>query len=268
VGVGDLESPSWPADVGPSATVLTDELTPHVARLLSEARPRRVWYLSSGRTDHSAIEPGWRRLCLVPSALHSAEDDAARPLTIHVPVNPLARRHHHHGFGFTEYILVLAGARNENQVSVPPAAAWLTAALPAQHVIVVERATASAWKGRALRGRVPVDTRMDLLRLLAHAAVCVDLSPGSYIARECVEALRLGTPIVAPAASETAAAHAAAGGGAVFADPGELLDAVERLGHGSQSDSAKEAGQRYADTWYGDPTRSVAQLETLLQAGS
>ncbi len=147
---------------------------------------------------------------------------------VHVPVNRMAERDRHHGFGFTDYLLVL-GDRTGEQAEPPPAAAWLSGAFPDADVVVLEDAVASAWKGRALRGRVSVDTRMDLWRLLAHANVCVDLAPGGLIARACVEAMRFGTPIIVPAGSGPAVTHAVATGSAAFGDEAELLEGVGAL---------------------------------------
>ena len=161
---------------------------------------------------------------------------------MHVPVNPLAELHRHHGFGFTGYQLVLSD-RPGTPDDPPPAVAWLSAAFPAAEIVLIDDAVASAWKGRALRGTVHVDTRMDLWRLLAHAAVCIDLAPGASIARECIEALRFGTPIIVPDDSGPAALHAQAGGGATFGDPGELIDAVATLQDGANRSAASEAGR-------------------------
>ena len=149
----------------------------------------------------------------------------------------------------------------------PPAAAWLSSAFHDAEIVVIEDAVASAWKGRALRGKVTVDTRMDLWRLLAHANVCVDLAPGAHIARECVEALRFGTPIVVPADSGPAAVHARAGG-ATFSDE---TACSRRLPSSSASASGRplRRAQAYADARYGDPTALVGRLEALLrQPGS
>ena len=49
------------------------------------------------------------------------------PIGVHVPVNRLAEQHRHHGFGFTDYLLVLSDRTGE-QAEPPPAAAWLSAA--------------------------------------------------------------------------------------------------------------------------------------------
>ncbi len=143
-------------------------------------------------------------------------------------MNRLAEQHRHHGFGFTGYLLVLSDRTGAHE-GPPPAAAWLSSAFNDADVVVVEDAVASGWKGRALRGKVSVDTRMDLWRLLAHANVCIDLAPGSHIARECIEALRFGTPIIVPQDSGPGALHAAGAGGATFRDESELLAAVDHL---------------------------------------
>ena len=170
----------------PDGAVIVDELTPEIASLLRNAsvRPPPVWFLAAAG---GAPDPRWHPLPV-------AGDGS---VGVYVPVNPMAERHRHHGFGFTGYHLVLSG-RAAAEDEPPAEVAWLSAAFPDEHVVLVEQAAASAWRARALRGRVSVDTRMDLWRLLAHAAVCVDLGPGGLVARECIEALRLGTPVVAP----------------------------------------------------------------------
>ena len=165
-------------------------------------------------------QPTWRPLPLV---------GGPDPVGVHVPVNRLAEQYRHHGFGFTDYPLVLSDRTGAEREEPPPAAAWISAAFIEADVVVVEDAVAWAWKGRALRGKVSVDTRMDLWRLLAHANVCIDLAPGPYIARECIEALRFGTPIIVPDRPGPGAVHARASGGATFRDASELLEAAASL---------------------------------------
>lgn len=196
--VGDHRRPG----LASGDAVLVDELTVKVAALLAEDRPRTVFFLSAPADE--PVTPEWRRLHVV----HSGESDASPWVNVHVPVNRLAQAHRHHGFGFTDYQLILSD--HSGSPDGPPfAVAWLTAAFPAAEIVLVEEGVASAWKGRALRGRVSVDTRMDLWRLIAHAAVCVDLAPGPHLARECIEALRFGTPIIVPESSGPAVTHAA-----------------------------------------------------------
>ena len=179
-------------------------------------------------------------------------DDPSCSVNVHVPVNPLARLHRHHGFGFTGYQLVLSDGSGSPE-EPPPAAAWLSSAFSDAEIVVIEEAAASAWKGRSLRGTVTVDTRMDLWRLMAHANVCVDLAPGPHVARECVEALRFGTPIIVPEHSGAAEVHAREGGGSTFGDPGELLAAAEGMRLEANRSAASSAGRHYADSRFGDP---------------
>jgi hypothetical protein len=244
----------WPAECPPDGAVIVDELTPEIASLLRNAsvRPPSVWFLAAAG---GAPDPGWHPLPV-------AGDES---VGVYVPVNPMAERHRHHGFGFTGYHLVLSG-RTAAQDEPPPEVAWLSAAFPDEHVVLVEQAVASAWRARALRGRVSVDTRMDLWRMLAHAAVCVDLGPGDLVARECIEALRLGTPVVAPAGGTPVAALADAGAAATYGDAGELVDAVGALRDAPTRQAASERGRRHADAQHGDPTRSVERLRQLLGA--
>jgi hypothetical protein len=260
-GMGDGNDLSWPGRLDPVGTVVVDQMTPEVATLLSTVGPRAVLSLSA-LTAAGLHAPSWRQLQLVPTR----DGDASLTVTVHVPVNPLAALHRHHGFGFTNYLIVLSDRSGESE-DPPPAVAWLSAAFPEADIILVEDAVASAWRGRALRGKVHVDTRIDLWRLVAHAAVCIDLAPGPYIARECIESLRFGTPIIVPEDSGAAATHAHAGGGSTFGDPAELIAAADRLQGGDNRSAAAEKGQRYADARYGDASALVERVRVLLSDG-
>ncbi len=248
-----------PGAVAADCTVIVDELTAAIAEQLTRIGPRRVLAISGGI---EGFGPAWRPLHLVPV------DDvhASSTVSVHVPVNPLAGLHRHHGFGFTGYQLVLSDGSGAKD-GPPPAVAWLSGAFHETDVVVVQDAVASAWRGRALRGRVGVDTRMDLWRLVAHAEVCIDLGPGAYLARECVEALRFGTPIVVPESSGPAAVHAHAGGGSTFGDPGELIGAAEKMRSEANRAAASTAGRRYADSRFGDPGALVTRMRELLGPG-
>jgi len=258
-GLGEAGDLRWPVEISGDHTVVVDDLTPEVAALLSRVEPRAVFYLTAGSSD--GHPPSWQRLHLVDTESGSAQPS----VNVHIPVNPLAELHRHHGFGFTGYQLVLSdrlGCGNEE--GAPPAVAWLSSAFHDAHVLVVEDAVASAWRGRALRGRVTVDTRMDLWRLLAHANVCIDLGPDPYIARECIEALRFGTPIIVPEHSGPAVVHAREGGGSTFGDPGDLLAAATEMRNEQKRSAASDAGRRYADQRFGDAGALVTRLRALL----
>lgn len=254
-GLGPTRAPAWPVGLPPDAAVIVDELTPELAAMAARNGAHSLLYLSA--TGGEASQPGWQRLELV---------GGTDPVGAHVPVNRLAEQSRHHGFGFTNYLLVLSDRSGEH-AAPPPAAAWLTAAVPEADVVVVEDAVASVWRGRALRGQVSVDTRTDLWRLLAHALVCIDLGPGPHIARECIEALLFGTPIVVPEGRGPAPVHARATGGATFRDAAELLRAVDTFQNMSHRATVATASREYAERQYGSPTALVDRVERLLGSG-
>jgi hypothetical protein len=253
-GMGEQGAYHWPDTIPPGCVVVVDELVPEVAANLAVVGPRPVFYLSSHAEGH---DPSWQKIPLF------GNDASRRFVKAYIPVNPLAQLHRHNGFGFTGYQLVLSGQTPSHE-DPPAAVAWLTAAFPESYVVVVENAVASAWKARTLRGSVSVDSRMDLWRLMAHASVCIDLAPGPDIARECVEALRFGTPIVVTKNSGAGAAHAEASGGATFADAGGLVEAVASLQVEVRRSRASDAGRKYAAANYGSPASFMDSLRELL----
>jgi hypothetical protein len=255
VGMGEDGSPSWPSDVADGGLVIADELTPELRGLLGRAGNDSGLYVS--RVHDESTDHPWRKASLVGGGGDGA-------IGLFVPVHPLAASHRHHGFGFTGYVLVLSD-RTGQHAGPPEAVHWLTSALHDRWIVVVESAVASAWKGRSLRGTTSVDTRMDLWRLVAHAAVCIDLAPGEFVARECVEALRLGTPIIVPEHADVAASHARAGGGTTFADWWELVEAVEKKSSEANRSSTVTQGKAYADTWFGEPAAFVDRLARELR---
>jgi hypothetical protein len=100
---------------------------------------------------------------------------------------------------------------------------------------------------------------------MAHASVCVDLAPGAFIARECVESLLFGTPIIVPGQAAAAAAHAQSGAGLMFDTMAELIDAVTRVGDPDRRRALSEAGLTYAQPLYGDPPAFVAKVAQALR---
>ncbi len=255
-GIGDETGFQWPPHLASDQTVLVDELTPAVERMLTHTDPKHVLWIAAPEGHDFP----WRQLNLVDAGPKSGGAN----VDLHIPVNRLAERHRHHGFGFTGYQLVLSDRVEPN--SEPPApAAWVTAAFTDLDVVVVEAATAWAWKGRSLRGSVAVDTRMDLWRLVAHASVCIDISPGPFIGRECIEALRFGTPILVPEDSGPAAVLAHRAGNATFSDAGELVSSVSRLQDPHGHADASSAGRAYAEHQFGDASKFIESMRSLLQ---
>ncbi|MDA8313447.1 MAG: hypothetical protein M0Z46_23090 [Actinomycetota bacterium] len=194
---------------------------------------------------------------------------ARRPGALHVGlyarVDPGARERRHHGLDrVPEYLLVLG-----DRVGVPTTPwpserlRWLLARFAREHVVVVEGGVARAWRSRSCVAEFGVHTRMDLWILMARAWGLVDLLPGEVYARECVESLRYGVPIVVPEGS-VAARLARAGGGVRFTSTAELLGAVATIADPLTRATLGAAGRRVADRWYGDPDGLVARLAGVL----
>lgn len=191
----------------------------------------------------------------------------SREVGLHIPVHRLAAARGHVGIGFDDYVLVLGdqGPGEAGDASLTPGAAWLAARFAGRHVLVVENAVATVWRARSLRGVVTVDTRTDLWRLLAHARLTVDLAPGPLVARECVESLHYGVPVVVPAGG-AGGRLAAGGGGLWFDDEAELLGCVEALDDQRVRDTLGEQGRALVAEWYGDAPRFVERVSAALAA--
>jgi hypothetical protein len=249
---------SWPETIPEDATIVVDELDRTSVALLDDFAPgHAVHAISGARAD----QPG-----VLPLRFTGPSDDAPDFIRLHVPINPIAATHRHNGLGFTGYLLVLTDRVGSPDFSPPTGlVAWLTARFPDSNVVVVEDATAAVWRGRVLRGVVPVYTRTDLWRLLAHARVTIDLAPGQIIARECIESLRFGTPIIVPARS-AAGAHAIAGGGMTFTGYPELLACVTHLYDEDVRVTMSEDGRHYADAQYGNQQVIVGSVTRALAA--
>jgi hypothetical protein len=259
------ELATWPEDHAP-ALALVDRVEGDVLRLVERFAPRApVVALTTGMAVPDGVDAAWR------VAAGPAEPDRPEgPLHevgLHVPINPLAAKRRHNGLGFTDYVLVLGdrGPAKADPEMPSRLAAWLVARFPRRHVVVVEDAVATVWRSRSLRGRVAIDTRTDLWRLMAHALVMVDLRPGPLVARECVESLRFGTPVVVPAGT-VAAEQAALGGGLWYRDVAELLVCVDAFGDSDLRDTLGAQGRLAANARYGDPARFVDRVRTALTA--
>lgn len=250
------EDATRPASVPAEATVIVDAVEAATASLVGLLAPDGPCF---------TVAPAGNVDGVIPLRFSGTTgDDRAEVIGVHVPVNPLAAHHRHNGLGFTGYLLILSDrAGHPPMQPTTEMAAWLTARFPRADVVVVEGGSAAVWRGRAVRGVVSVDTRTDFWRLLSHARLTIDLSPGEIIARECIESLRFGTPIVVPSTS-AARPHAEAGGGLSYAGFAELLDCVTELSDDSVHTRCAAAGRAYADSQYGDPAAFVTQVAARL----
>lgn len=108
-------------------------------------------------------------------------------------------------------------------------------------------------------------SRMNLWRLMAHAAVTLDVRPPGPIGRETIESFTFATPVVVPAGSVAAEHAAAANGGLWYATPGEMLDQV---GHLLDDDDLRlglgRSGQDWAALHHGDTEAFVGEALRLV----
>lgn len=108
-------------------------------------------------------------------------------------------------------------------------------------------------------------TRMNLWRLMARAAVTVDVRSQGPIGRETIESLLLGTPVVVPDSSAAAEHAAESNGGLWSANQGEMTDCIRKL----LEDDALRAqlgnnGEAWARRNHGDTDSFVAQTIRLV----
>jgi hypothetical protein len=258
-----IDNAAWPATFTPDV-VLLDRADSGAVALAERFVPLAITLaVDDGTPVPAAID----QVLSVAASPATGRQPAARSIGLHVPVHPLAAQRRHNGLGFTGYVLVLSdrGPTGKDHDAPTPQAAWLIAALPRHDVVVVEDGVASAWRSRSLRGRIVIDTRTDLWRLVAHALVTVDLGPGQLLARECVESLRYGIPVVVPAAT-AAAELAGQGGGLWYRDVAELVACVDAVNDRKLRDTLGDQGRRFTDDWYGDADRFVKRVGGVLDA--
>jgi hypothetical protein len=184
---------------------------------------------------------------------------------LYARIHPGARVRRHYGLrSIPEYLLVLGDRLGIPTGPWPSARVrWVLARFPRRHVVVVEGGTARVWRSRSCVAEFGVHTRTDLWILMARAIGVVDMLPGEVFARECVEALRYGTPIAVPAGS-AADGLARSGGGLRFSSTTELLACVDALIDPPTRHALSSTGKRLADRWYGDPQGLVARLAKVL----
>ncbi len=258
-GWPEPDAASWP-DL-PAPDVLLLDTADRGARALAESALAGTPVLALAASP-AAVRPG--EVAVVTGGEPADRAGPAVRFRPCVPVNPLAGRRPHNALGFTGYLLVLSDRPGTAQRGLTAAAGWLTARFPRRPVVVVEGGRASILRARALRGVVGIDSRTDLWRLMAHAQATVDLAPGPLIARECVESLRYGTPIVV-AAGTAGADHARAGGGLWYEGVAQLLGCVDLLDDPMVREILGNQGRQMADEVFGRPAASVEQVTGALE---
>lgn len=220
--------------------------------------------LMVGREPHAATTPAegagattYRSLVADLCPLGAAESRIGVPVAVGAsPTRWLGVR------TGSSYVLVLGGAPTSRHSP----AEILARRFPRHLIVQVDGGVATAWHlRRQRRHRAGVHTRADLQRLLAHASLTVDSQPGRVLARECVESLRYGVPVVVPAATP-AACLAEAGGGDSYRDDEDLVAAVGALLDPQLRREKGSAGRTLVDQWYGDPGAFIRRVAHALEA--
>jgi hypothetical protein len=162
------------------------------------------------------------------------------------------------------FILILVDAGDRDRFGLWPYADLVGLANPTIDVVVVSHDSTVCWRGGHRLVRQPIVTAEDLRHHVVRASVVVDLHPGRLVARRCIEALRLGTPVVVPAGSRARGICEHSEGGLAFRNAGELLSAVETVLDPQRGPGMGERGRAYADEHHGSPARFAEQLFSAL----
>jgi hypothetical protein len=171
--------------------------------------------------------------------------------------------------GDTGYVLVRTDAPTDD-ADAPQAdlARLLRLRFPDRPVGICHPDAFSVWHGGRLSTGWPIGRSSDLARLMAWAVMTVDLRPGVLFARECVESLLFGTPIVVPEAGR-AVEHARRGrGGLWFDGAAELVRCVEALLDPVTRAALSEQGKAYAQEEFASTERFVAGVTDACAAAA
>ncbi len=95
----------------------------------------------------------------------------------------------------------------------------------------------------------------------------VDLHPGRFVARRCIDAMRLGTPVIVPEQSRATELCQRGHGGLWFANAGQLLWSIEAMLESEVGPVLGEQGRRYCDAHHGSFDRFAEQLAAACGLG-
>ncbi len=194
---------------------------------------------------------------------------AQHRLSVALPVNGSATSAGVVGVSdFGRYVLVISGFDGADGATECPPHDYL------RHVfgdVAIAEVKPGRWRvtgrGRGVEMSWPA-TRMNLWRLMAHAAVTVDLRPPGPLGREAIESLRLGTPVVVPEPSAASELAAASNGGLWYRTLGEMADAVALLlGEPGLAERLGASGKAWADRLHGDTESFVRGVGELVFGG-
>ncbi len=209
-------------------------------------------------------------ICTVTAAEHLRVERAlgpcgpvpARRLPFALGVTRAALQHRLVGLGnFDDYVLLLTGfppgaPRGEYHIDHRSLRAELG-------VSAIAEVASEGWRvvGKSKSQRVLVaPSRVNLLRFMSHAHVVVDLRPAALFGRETLEAMLLGTPVVAAVGTPAAEHVVASGGGRLYRDWPGMVAAIGELMPSDAHDAAAAGALEWATREHGDQARFVGAV--------
>jgi hypothetical protein len=229
--------------------------------ILSSAALRPVLDQSNAVGVFSRLE-----LERVVARLPAGSSTVAQQLSIALPVNRFAAAAGMAGVSaFGKYVLVISAFDDDPATGRCPPHDYLRQVFGDVAIAEVRR---HGWVVTGPGKRFDITwspTRMNLWRLMARAAVTVDLRSPGPIGREAIESLRFGTPVVVPDASVAAEHAEESNGGLWYRNQGEMADCVRTL----LEDDAMRArlgaeGEAWAERRHGDNDSFVAEAIRLV----
>jgi hypothetical protein len=216
-----------------------------------------------------ATSPGERErvAAVVGSATEvvgSATEVVDLPLV--VPMNTVAASHRLVGMShFDNYVVILRGFP-PGTVECPAFGGYwnLRRAVPGLGVADI---TNAEWRAtsKGFGYTVPAGpSRVNLWRLLAQAIALIDLRPGGVLGREAIESLLIGTPVLVPSTSTSRRIVVESGGGHVYWDEDDLIEAVVALSDPKERAKVADRGREWALRVHGDRERFVADVTNSL----
>jgi hypothetical protein len=171
------------------------------------------------------------------------------------------------GIGNDRYVVVATNGHAPPGVGPEPFADLITVALPDETVVVVSRGGAVRWHGGRRSELAARTDGPELLGLMAGASVVVDLHPGRFVARRCINAMRLGTPVIVHEQSRAAELCQRGKGGLWFTNAGQLLWTIQSILEPEVGPVLGEQGRRYCDAHHGSFERFAEQLAVACGLG-
>jgi len=196
----------------------------------------------------------------------SATEDRVQHLRVAFPVNRLAAATAMAGMApFGRYLLVLSGLPGDPVRRTTPPHDFLREVLGD---VAIAEVGAESWVVTGGTDRFEISwtpSRMILWRLMAGAEVMLDVRSQGPVAREAIESLCFGTPIVVPERSVAAEHAAQSNGGLWYLAPGEMTDCIATLlSRRALRDALGANGKEWAERWHSDTPAFVDATRRLV----